>query len=93
MPGNYIQIGGQKKAVTWNESKVTRDEQGRFARKGSGGGTIPGTSLLTKQERLRRNPNSLLRGAAIPAIPSESRESQTKRARQAAREFRAIMGR
>jgi hypothetical protein len=32
MPGNYIQIGGQKKAVTWNESRVTRDDQGRFAK-------------------------------------------------------------
>ena len=93
MPGNYIQIGGQKKAVTWNESKVTRDDQVRFAKRGSSGGTIPGTSLLTKQERLRRNPNSRLQGAAIQARPGESKQEQARRARQAVKEWRAIMGR
>ena len=93
MPGNYIQMGGQKKAVTWNESKVTRDDQGRFAKSGSGGGTIPGTSLVPSRLRQSRKPGYRPQGAGIQARPGETKEETARRARQAAREFRAIMGR
>ena len=47
MPGNYIQIGGKKRTVKFDESKVKRDEQGRFA-KLSGNMTRSNDKLPTK---------------------------------------------
>jgi hypothetical protein len=96
MSGNYIQIGGKKRTVKFSEANVTRDEQGRFAKKGSGGGKksgkIPGTQLLTKEERLRRNPNSRLQGAAIEARkPSESALQFRRRKEKAVKNFNRLM--
>ena len=94
MPGNYIQIGGKKRTVKFNEANVTRDEQGRFAKKGSGKGSgkIPGTQLLTRQERLRRNPNSTLHGAAIEARkPGESARQFRRRKEKAVKDFNRLM--
>lgn len=85
MPGNYIQIGGKKRTIKFDESKVKRDEQGRFAKRDSGAGVkstdkyIPGTQLLTKGERLRRNPNSSLMGPAVEARRSGESSLQFKR--------------
>ena len=97
MPGNYIQVGGKKRTVKFSESNVTRDEQGRFAKKGSGKGKgkgkgVTNKGLLSKQERLRLSPNSTLQGAAIKAIPGESLSSQSKRARKAAAKFNRQIG-
>ena len=49
---------------------------------------VTNRGLLTKQERLLLNPNSSLQGAAIKAIPSESRLSFQRRLDAARKEFR-----
>ena len=98
MPSNYIQIGGKKRTVKFSEANVTRDEQGRFAKKGSGGGAkskdkhIKGTQLLTKGERLRRSPNSQLMGPAIEARkPGESKLQFERRLEKARKNYRRLM--
>ena len=75
MPGNYIQVGGKKRTVTFSEANVTRDERGRFAKKGSGS--------KSANEQIKGNK----RGPRIKARPGESQQAQNKRARKAAKEF------
>ena len=78
MPGNYIQIGGKKRTVKFDESKVKRDEQGRFAKKGSG-------------NKAKQKLTGGKTGASIKAIPGESKANQIKRARKAADKFSRAM--
>jgi len=74
MSGNYIQIGGQKRTVTFSEAKVTRDEQGRFAKKGSG-------------NKAKQKLTGGTTGTSIPYIKGESKAKQAKRGQKAAKEF------
>ena len=74
MPGNYIQIGGKKRTVTFSEANVTRDEQGRFAKKGSG-------------SKAKQKLTGGTTGTSIPYIKGESKAKQSKRARKAAQKF------
>jgi hypothetical protein len=72
----------------FDESKVKRDESGRFVASSKG---VKNKGLLTKEERKRLKPSSKMQGAAIRHIPGESPEKTRKRAQAAAKKFRSQM--